>query len=103
VFEYRVLRRIFGAKTDEMTEFKKKKCIMKTFVTCTLRQVKEDEMSRACSINGVWTNAYRILVGKPEGRRRVGRHRHEWMDNTKMNLRWTRLICLTIGISGGLL
>jgi hypothetical protein len=32
-------------------------------------QVKEDEMGRACSTNGEKKNAYRILVGKPEGRR----------------------------------
>jgi hypothetical protein len=29
-------------------------------------QVKEDEMGRACRTNGEKTNAYRILVGKPE-------------------------------------
>jgi hypothetical protein len=31
-------------------------------------------------------NAYRILVGKPEGRRPVGRPRRRWVDNIKMNL-----------------
>jgi hypothetical protein len=31
-------------------------------------------------------NAYRILVGKPEGNRPVGRHRLRWEDNIKMNL-----------------
>jgi hypothetical protein len=32
-------------------------------------------------------NAYRILVGKPEGRRPVGRPRLMWVGNIKMNLR----------------
>jgi hypothetical protein len=31
-------------------------------------------------------NAYRILVGKPEGRRPLGRPRHRWVDNIKMDL-----------------
>jgi hypothetical protein len=33
------------------------------------------------------SNAYRILVGKPEGRRPVGRPRYGWVDNIKMDLR----------------
>jgi hypothetical protein len=32
-------------------------------------------------------NAYRILVGKPEGRRPIGRPRRRWVDNIKMDLR----------------
>jgi hypothetical protein len=32
-------------------------------------------------------NAYRILVGKPEGRRPLGRPRCRWEDNIKMDLR----------------
>jgi hypothetical protein len=34
-------------------------------------------------------NAYRILVGKPEGNRPLGRPRHRWVDNIKMGLRYT--------------
>jgi hypothetical protein len=53
-------------------------------------------------------NAYRILVGKPEGKRPVGRPRRSWLDSIKMDLRedgvvWTGLIWLRIGTSGGLL
>jgi hypothetical protein len=55
-------------------------------------------------------NAYRILVGKPEGKRPLGRQRRRWMDNIKMDLRetgwdgveWTGWIWLRIGTSGGL-
>jgi hypothetical protein len=32
-------------------------------------------------------NAYRILVGKPEGKRPLGRRKHRWVDNIKMDLR----------------
>ena len=32
-------------------------------------------------------NAYRFLVGKPEGKRPLGRPRSRWEDNIKMNLR----------------
>jgi hypothetical protein len=53
-------------------------------------------------------NAYRILVGKPEGKRPLGRPRRRWVDNIKMDLRWDGrvwigLIWLRTGTSGGLL
>jgi hypothetical protein len=32
-------------------------------------------------------NAYRILVGNPEGKRPLGRPRRRWVDNIKMDLR----------------
>jgi hypothetical protein len=54
-------------------------------------------------------NAYRILVGKPEGKRPLGRPRCRWVDNIKMDLReigWDGRdgsIWLRIGASGGLL
>jgi hypothetical protein len=35
-------------------------------------------------------NAYRILVGMPEGKRPLGRPTHRWMDNIKINLREIR-------------
>jgi hypothetical protein len=34
-------------------------------------------------------NTYRILVGKPQGKRPLGRPRRRWMDNIKMDLRET--------------
>jgi hypothetical protein len=36
---------------------------------------------------GEKSNAYRILVGKPEGKRPRGRRRRRWVDNIKINLR----------------
>jgi hypothetical protein len=53
--------------------------------------------------------AYRVLVGRPEGRRPLGRPRRRWEDNIKMDLEevgwgaWTGLIWLRIGTVGGLL
>jgi hypothetical protein len=32
-------------------------------------------------------NSYRILAGKPEGKRPLGRPRHRWVDNIKIHLR----------------
>jgi len=33
---------------------------------------------------------YRVLLGKPEGRRPVGRHRRRWVDNVRMDLQEVR-------------
>ena len=35
---------------------------------------------------GEWTGVYRVLVGKPEGKRPLGRPRHRQEDNIKMDL-----------------
>lgn len=57
--------------------------------------------------------AYVVLVGKPEGKRPLGRLRWRWKDNTKMNIEetgrwgvggaWTGLIGVTIRTSGRIL
>jgi hypothetical protein len=41
----------------------------------------------ACSTNGEKRNAYRILVGRLEGKRPLGRPRRRWEDNIRMDLR----------------
>jgi hypothetical protein len=55
-------------------------------------------------------NAYKILVGKPEGNKPLGRPRCRWDDNIRIDLRrkqgvklLTGCIWFTIGTSGGLL
>jgi hypothetical protein len=44
-------------------------------------------MGRAYSTNGDKRNAYKILVGKPGGKRLLGRGRRRWEDNVRMDLR----------------
>jgi hypothetical protein len=44
-------------------------------------------------------NAYRILVGKPEGKRLLERQRRRWVDNIKMDLReigWDGVDCIDL-------
>jgi hypothetical protein len=54
-------------------------------------------------------NRYSILIGKPEGRRPLGRQRHIWEDNIKMDHRntarmtWIGFLWLGIGTDGLLL
>jgi hypothetical protein len=55
----------------------------------TLRKAKEDKMGRVCSMTGRKRKAHRILVGKPERKRPLGRPRRRWVDNIKIDLRET--------------
>jgi hypothetical protein len=57
---------------------------------------------------GVRRGAHRILVGKPEGKRPLGRPMRRWEDNIKIVLleyvdAWTGLIWLKLVAGGGLL
>jgi hypothetical protein len=69
--------------------------------------MKEDEVGEICSTHG-GRNLYRVLVGKHEGKRPLGRPRRRWEDNIKMDLRergidganWIRLTQVRSG--GGL-
>ena len=92
VFENMVLRRIFGPRMDEVTE--------------EWRRLYNEELNDLyCSPNIVrviksrrirWAGhvvrmgeerwVYRVLVGKPEGRRPMGRPRRRWVDNIRMDL-----------------
>jgi len=50
---------------------------------------------------------YRVLLGKPEGKRQLGKTRHRWEDEIKMDLQevglevWTGSSWLRIGTGGG--
>jgi hypothetical protein len=54
-------------------------------------------------------NAYRLLVGKPEGNRPLGRPRRRWVNDIRMDLgevrwvMWAGLVWLRIGTGGELL
>jgi hypothetical protein len=43
-------------------------------------------MGGPCSTNGEKRDAYRLLVGKPDGNRPLGRPRRRWVDNIRMDL-----------------
>jgi hypothetical protein len=43
-------------------------------------------MGGPCSTNGDKRNTYRLLVGKPEGKRPLGRPRRKWVDNIRIDL-----------------
>jgi hypothetical protein len=99
MFQNRVLRRIFGWKRDE--------------VTGGWRQLHNNELHNLYSLQSIirimnsrkmrWVghvvgmgenrNVCKLLVGKPEGKRLLGRPRHRWIENIKMGL-------LGIGLGG---
>jgi hypothetical protein len=99
VFVNRVLRRIFGPKRDEVTEEWRKlhKDELHNLYSSPniIRTIKSRRMRWAGHVAcmGEKINAYRILVGKPEGRRPLGRPRRRWVDKTnlKILLIWTIL------------
>jgi hypothetical protein len=92
VFENRVLRRIFGPKRDEVTGGWRKLHIEELHglysSPSTIRVIKARRMRWvghvACM--GEVKGAYNILLGRPEGRRPLGRPRRRWEDNIKMDL-----------------
>jgi hypothetical protein len=43
-------------------------------------------VGETCARKGEKRNVYRLLVGKPEGKRPLGRSRRRWIDNIKMGL-----------------
>ena len=47
-------------------------------------------MVGACSMYGGRRDVHRVLVGKPEGRRPLGKPRHRWEDNIKLDLQAVR-------------
>ena len=92
VFEIRVLRRVFGPKREE--------------VTGEWRKLHNEELSDLYSLPNIvrvvkWRRMrweghvarmeegrglHRVVVGKPEGKRPLGRPRRRWEDNIKMDL-----------------
>jgi hypothetical protein len=48
--------------------------------------MEANEMGRACGAYGEDRGVYRVLVGKHEGKRPLGKPRRRWEDNIKMDL-----------------
>jgi hypothetical protein len=91
--KYRVLRRIFGPKRDEVTggwrKLHNEELHNLYSSPSIIRMIKSRRMRWAGYVArmGEKRNAYRILVGNPEGKRPLGRPRRRWVDNIKMDLR----------------
>jgi len=47
--------------------------------------IEKNEMGGACGAFGCGEGVCRVLVGKPEGRRPLGRPRRRWVDNIRMD------------------
>jgi len=92
VFEKRVLRRIFGPKRDELTgEWRKlhNEELNNLYSSPNIvRVIKSRRMRRAGHVArmGKRRGVYMVMVEKPEGKRPLGRPRHRWEDNIKMDL-----------------
>jgi hypothetical protein len=93
VFENRVLRRIFGSKKDKVTggwqKLHNEELHNLYSSSSIIKMIKSRRMRWAVHVArmGEKRNAYSILVGKPEGKRPLGRPRSRWVDNIKMDLR----------------
>jgi hypothetical protein len=86
-----LLRRTLGPKRDEVTGERRKLHNEELYdlysLPSIIRIMKAKRMRcGACSTNGEMWNAYRLLVGKPEGRRPLERPRRRWLGNIRMDL-----------------
>jgi hypothetical protein len=91
VFENRVLRRIFGCKRDVVTEWRKLHIgeLHNLYSSPDIiRQIKSRRMRWAGHVAcmGEGRNVYRVLVGKPEGKRPFEGPRRRWEDGMKRDL-----------------
>ncbi|KAJ4444572.1 hypothetical protein ANN_06367 [Periplaneta americana] len=91
--ENKVLRKIFGAKRDEVTGEWRKLHNAELHALYSspdiIRNIKSKSLRWTGHVArmGESRNAYRVLVGRPEGKRPLGRPRRRWENNIKMDLR----------------
>jgi hypothetical protein len=100
VFENKVLRRIFGPKRDEVTgEWRRlhNKELYALYSSIIIRVINRRRLRWAghVALMGESRGAYRILVGKHDGGRSLGKPWRRFEDNIKMDLRG-------VGLEGGM-
>jgi hypothetical protein len=117
VCENRVARRIFGPKRDGVTggwrKLHKEEVNNLYSLPSKIIIIKSRRMRWAGHVARMAEkrNVFRLLVGKPEGKRPLGRPRRRWIDNIKMDILeiglsvvdWIGLVWLRIGTGGELL
>jgi hypothetical protein len=92
VFEDRVLRTIFGYKREEITEdlssLHSEDRYNLRISPNTIKIIKSRGMRWEGNVTRIreMTNAYRILIGKLEGKRKLWRSRRRWEDNNNVDL-----------------
>jgi len=102
VFDMRVLRRISGPKGEEVAGG----CTVRSFIPSSpsIIRVMKLRMRWVGHIAhmGEVRNAYKIVVGKSEGKRPCRMHRHRCKDNIRMEVRetgWRKLVCYSLGVT----
>jgi hypothetical protein len=115
VFEKRVLRKIFGPKRDEVTEDWRRLHNEELYALYsspnTIRVIRSGRMRCAGHVEsmGDTKGVYRVLVGRPEARRPLGRSKLRWGIILKCTFKksdketWTGLMWFSVGSGGGLL
>jgi hypothetical protein len=95
VFENRVLRRIFGPRREEMVggwrRLHNDELHNVYGSPNIIGVIKPRRMTSAGHVTRMrdMTNAYKIPVGKHEGKRQLGRRKHRWEANIRMDIRET--------------
>ena len=90
VFENRVLRKYFSLRGTRL-QGSGENYIIRSLMIFNAQHfsgdtIEKNEMGGTCSSYGEKRDVYRVLVGKPEGKRPLGRIRLRWDYNIKMNL-----------------
>ena len=92
MFQNRVLRRIFGPRRDEVTGEWRRLCnkalndVYSSPIIVRVIKLRRMRWAGHVACMGEKRGVYRVLVGKPEGRKPLWRPRHRWVDYIRMDL-----------------